>query len=90
MASCASADAGRGFFAAPSTAARLTRRRRCTESKGWRGQPGRFEVQFFHPGFYYREMVPVHVVEPTGTGSERMTELFTELSERWQARGWIG
>jgi sugar (pentulose or hexulose) kinase len=31
-----------------------------------------------------------HVVEPTGAGSERMMGLFSELSERWRARGWIG
>lgn len=31
-----------------------------------------------------------HVVEPTGSGSERMTELFADLSRHWRARGWIG
>jgi sugar (pentulose or hexulose) kinase len=31
-----------------------------------------------------------HVVEPTGSGSERMTDLYAQLSERWRARGWIG
>ena len=31
-----------------------------------------------------------HVVEPTGPGSERMMDLFAELSERRRARGWIG
>lgn len=31
-----------------------------------------------------------HVVEPTAPGSDRMMDLFAELSERWRARGWIG
>jgi periplasmic glucans biosynthesis protein len=29
----------------------------------WRGEPGRFEVQFFHMGFSFHEPVTVHVVE---------------------------
>jgi glucans biosynthesis protein len=29
----------------------------------WRGEPGRFEVQFFHPGFYYEDVVDVRVVD---------------------------
>ncbi len=29
----------------------------------WRGEPGRFEVQFFHPGLYYRQLVDVFVAE---------------------------
>ena len=29
----------------------------------WRNQPGRFEVQLFHLGFYFRDPVAVHVVE---------------------------
>jgi len=30
-----------------------------------------------------------HVVEPTDSGGERMTRLYSELSDRWRARGWI-
>lgn len=29
----------------------------------WRGQPGRFELQFFHPGFYYKQPVGMHVIQ---------------------------
>jgi glucans biosynthesis protein len=29
----------------------------------WRGEPGRFEVQFFHMGLYFHEPITVHVVE---------------------------
>ena len=29
------------------------------------------------------------VVEPTETGGERMAQLYSELSDRWRARGWI-
>ena len=32
----------------------------------WRGEPGHFEAQFFHLGFYYRESVSVAVVPPDG------------------------
>lgn len=32
----------------------------------WRGEPGRFEAQFFHLGFYYREPVVVGVVPAEG------------------------
>lgn len=32
----------------------------------WRGEPGRFEVQFFHPGLYYRELVDVFVADGDG------------------------
>jgi len=35
----------------------------------WRDEPGRFEVQFFHAGFYYRDMVAVSVVENGGARS---------------------
>jgi periplasmic glucans biosynthesis protein len=31
----------------------------------WRGEPGRFEAQFFHPGFYYQDTVTVRVVDGT-------------------------
>jgi glucans biosynthesis protein len=37
------------------------------EQSLWRGEPGEFEAQFFHPGFYYREPVAVHVIERDGT-----------------------
>lgn len=29
----------------------------------WRGEPGRFEVQFFHMGFHFQEPVTMHVVQ---------------------------
>lgn len=29
----------------------------------WRGEPGQFEVQFFHPGHYFRELVAVRSVQ---------------------------
>lgn len=29
----------------------------------WRDEPGRFESQFFHPGFYYRNAVGIYVIE---------------------------
>ena len=29
----------------------------------WRGEPGRFEVQFFHPGHYFRDLVNVRSVQ---------------------------
>jgi periplasmic glucans biosynthesis protein len=32
----------------------------------WRGGPGQFEAQFFHPGFYYQEVVDISVLGPNG------------------------
>lgn len=32
----------------------------------WRDEPGHFEAQFFHPGFYYRDLVTVRVVDDGG------------------------
>jgi glucans biosynthesis protein len=31
----------------------------------WRGEPGRFEVQLFHPGFYYDELVDIRIIDGT-------------------------
>lgn len=35
----------------------------------WRNEPGRFEVQFFHPGFTFVEGVKVSLAEPSGAES---------------------
>jgi glucans biosynthesis protein len=33
----------------------------------WRGEPGQFEAQFFHAGFFFQDLVEVSIVEPEGT-----------------------
>jgi glucans biosynthesis protein len=33
------------------------------EKSLWRGEPVNFEIQFFHPGFYYQEPVGIFVIE---------------------------
>ncbi len=33
------------------------------EKSLWFGQPSRFQVQFFHPGYNYREPVQIHILE---------------------------
>jgi glucans biosynthesis protein len=46
----------------------------------WRGEPGRFEAQFFHLGFYYREPVSVAVVPLAGGEPEHLrfsADMFT-------------
>lgn len=46
----------------------------------WRGEPGRFEAQFFHLGFYYREPVSVAVLPLGGGEPQHLTfspDLFT-------------
>ena len=46
----------------------------------WRGEPGRFEAQFFHLGFYYREPVTVAVVPHAGGEPQHLpfsSEMFT-------------
>jgi glucans biosynthesis protein len=29
----------------------------------WRGEPGQFEAQFFHPGFYFQDLVDISTIE---------------------------
>src|SRR5690606_37292699 len=41
------------------------------EKSLWRGDPGRFEVQFFHPGFGYLQGVSVSILDSSGSGPER-------------------
>jgi glucans biosynthesis protein len=46
----------------------------------WRGEPGKFEVQFFHLGFYYQDPVRIFVVPRDGERAERVpfsTALFS-------------
>lgn len=44
----------------------------------WRGEPGRFEVQFFHMGFHFQEPVTVHVVQQNDVQPFRFSaELFS-------------
>jgi glucans biosynthesis protein len=46
----------------------------------WRGEPGRFEAQFFHLGFYYREPVTVAVVPHDGGEPQHLafsSDMFT-------------
>jgi glucans biosynthesis protein len=44
----------------------------------WHDGPGQFEVQFFHPGFYYQDVVDVSVLGPAGPEPVPFsTELFS-------------
>jgi periplasmic glucans biosynthesis protein len=45
------------------------------EKSLWRGEPGHFEVQFFHPGFGYRETVDMFVL---GEGKAQPLPFVTE------------
>ncbi|HET9956821.1 MAG TPA: glucan biosynthesis protein [Polyangiaceae bacterium] len=45
----------------------------------WRGGAGQFEAQFFHPGFYFQEVVDVFEVKRTATGADsRRVEFSTD------------
>ncbi len=47
----------------------------------WHGQPGRFQVQFFHPGYLYREPVRMHVLED---GQVREVQFSTNMFDYGQ------
>lgn len=49
----------------------------------WAGGPGRFQVQFFHPGFLYREPVRIRALEE---GQEREIQFLTEMFDYGQHR----
>lgn len=42
----------------------------------WFDQPGRFQIQFFHPGYLYREPVQIHILED---GSEHLVEFSPDM-----------
>jgi glucans biosynthesis protein len=53
------------------------------EKSLWHGVPGRFEVQFLHPGYLYQEPVRIHVVEE---GTEREVQFSPDMFDYGEHR----